>query len=166
MRDEIEEGDSRYIYAQACARCWAGELTTNYTDTTGLSPIPLVNAIKMRTPRTATQFSFLHPLHGSICCGLFEFPHFHAMNPVFFRRFLQTNFFGYNRLAYGLPIAYMYAVRYITTRKPHARSEEDHHTTEAQSRFSRREAHSTPAHRRFQIHQEPFQPTLCFAQNP
>jgi len=32
--------------------------------------------------------------------------------------------------------------------------------------FSRRDAHSAPAHRRFQIYQEPFQPAFCRAQNP
>src|ERR1035438_7606730 len=51
-------------------------------------------------------------------------------------RFFQANFFGHNRFEYGLPQAYTYTVRYIRTRKPHARSEESHNTTEAQSRFS------------------------------
>jgi ABC-type lipoprotein export system ATPase subunit len=47
-------------------------------------------------------------------------------------------------------------VIYITTRKPHAHCEENRCPNEAQGRFTRREAHSTPADRRFQIRQEHF----------
>jgi hypothetical protein len=60
----------------------------------------------------------------------------------------------------------MYAVRYSTTRRPHVHCEEGLSPTEAQSRCSRRDAHSTPVDRRFQIHQEPFQPAFCRADNP
>jgi hypothetical protein len=54
----------------------------------------------------------------------------------------------------------MYAVKYITTERSHAHGEEIHNPTEAQSRCSRRQADSDSAHRRFQIHQEQFQPTF------
>lgn len=114
------------------------------------------------------RFSFPHPPHGSICfgsCGLNPSP-LHATNPLFHQLFFRANPFGDNRLAHGPPRAYMYAVRYITIRRPHAHSEEGNSPTEAPSRFSRREAHPTPAHRRFQIHFEPFQPTFCCAENP
>ncbi len=114
------------------------------------------------------RFSFLHPPHGSFCFGLCCLPprHLHAMNPLLPRCSFRANSFDYYQLAHGHPNTYTYAVRYITTRRPPAHGEEGHNPTEAQSRFSRRDAHSTPAHRRFQIHQEPFQPAFRCAQNP
>jgi hypothetical protein len=97
---------------------------------------------------------------------LFAPRHLHAMNPLLPRCSFRANSFDYYQLAHGHPNTYTYAVRYITTRRPPAHGEEGHNPTEAQSRFSRRDAHSTPAHRRFQIHQEPFQPAFRCAQNP
>src|ERR1035437_1597083 len=87
------------------------------------------------------------------------------MNPLLPRRINHVNSFCNNRLQCCLPSSYTNAVRYISTRKPYACRKESHCPTEAQNRFSCRDAHSAPAHRRFQIHQEPFQPTLCCTQN-
>jgi hypothetical protein len=128
----------------SCLLCGRGSPFATYSQSTGskttsltfLSRTSLASACRWswgRKERLALtycaargRFSLLYSPRFDLFWSIwFESIASSCNDPLLPPAFLSTELLGHNRLECGLPNEYTHAVRYITTRKPHARCEEN-----------------------------------------